>query len=203
MTIGVVDYRAGNLKSVETALRYLDFRFIISQEPEKILKTDRLIFPGVGEAGSAMNVLERTGLGEAIEDFARSGKLILGICLGCQIILDRSEESNTRCLGLIGGIAKMFPLDSGLKIPHMGWNRVFGRQEHFLFKDIPAGASFYFVHSYYPLPNLKETEIAYTEYGLRFSSALAHENITAVQFHPEKSGQYGLLLLKNFLNRKE
>lgn len=198
---GVVDYRAGNLRSVETALRRLGADFFITAEPEEVRRADRLLFPGVGEARASMAVLKETGLGDAVVEFYRSGRPLLGICIGCQIVLERSEESETTCLGIVPGGAVRFPSRRGLKVPHMGWNQVVYAREHVLFRGIPDESSFYFVHSYYPLP-AKESVLAYTEYGLRFASAIEHENLLAVQFHPEKSGDVGLRLLANFLGMK-
>jgi glutamine amidotransferase len=200
--IGVVDYRAGNLKSVETALRYLGADFTISQNPKKLKSCDRLLFPGVGEAASAMSVLRETGLGETILSFFGSGRPLLGICIGCQVALESSEERDAACLGLVRGRVVRFSPDLGLKVPHMGWNQVTPCRDHAIFAGIPAGSSFYFVHSYYPLPESGERILAETEYGMPFTSAIERDNFVAVQFHPEKSGELGLRLLRNFLDWK-
>jgi glutamine amidotransferase len=197
--VGVVDFRAGNLKSVETALKHLGADFTILQDPSKLKGCDRLIFPGVGEAASAMAVLGETGLGDAIVDFYRSGRPLLGICIGCQVALESSEERNAVCLGLVKGRAVRFCSELGLKIPHMGWNQVNPIRDHAIFAGIPGGVSFYFVHSYFPQPVRKERILAETEYGVPFASAIEKENLVAVQFHPEKSGEFGLKLLHNFL----
>jgi len=194
----VVDYDAGNLRSVQTALLFLKTDFKVSNDPEVVAKADRLIFPGVGEAGAAMGVLARTGLDEAIRTFYKTGRPLMGICLGSQIILERSEESSTTCLGLLPGTARRFPSMQGFKVPHMGWNQVAPVGAHPLFKGVPATASFYFVHSYYPDP-APEAVLARTGYMINFPSALGHDNLVATQFHPEKSGKYGLKLLGNFL----
>ncbi|MBN1799582.1 MAG: imidazole glycerol phosphate synthase subunit HisH [Spirochaetales bacterium] len=199
MSIAVVDYNAGNLRSVETALKHLRAEFFITSDPDKILKADKLIFPGVGEARAAMKVLHETNLDQAITDYYKSGRPFLGICLGSQIILDSSEESRTACLGLIPGVARRFPRQAGYKVPHMGWNQVLHNGSHYLFKGIPDAASFYFVHSYYPDPYEQKARITDTEYMIKFCSTLSVNNLTAVQFHPEKSGKYGLKLLQNFL----
>jgi glutamine amidotransferase len=200
MSIAVVDYNAGNLRSVETALKYLGADFFISNWPEKIRAADKLIFPGVGEAKAAMQVLEASGLGQAITEFHKSGRPVLGICLGSHIVLGSSEESETRCLGLVPGTARRFPRVAGYKVPHMGWNQVNHDGKHYLFKGIPSGSSFYFVHSYYPDPQDREACIARTEYMLEFCSGLCLENLAAFQFHPEKSGACGLKLLENFIH---
>ena len=196
--IGVVDYKAGNLKSVDTALSHLGAGFLISDDPEKLLKCDKMIFPGVGEAFSAMAVLKESGLGEAVKDFAGSGKPLLGICLGAQIVFDFSQERDTACLELIPGTVKRFPGDMGLKVPHMGWNTIVHKGID-LFKGIEQDSSFYFVHSYY-IDSFSDENIAATcNYGLNFTAAAVKENILACQFHPEKSGEAGLKVLDNFI----
>ena len=200
MTVGVVDYEAGNLRSVETALNHLRADFVTSPRPDELIKTDRLIFPGVGEAASAMSVLRDRGLDKLILDFVQGGKPLLGICIGCQVALDRSEERGASCLGIIPGEVKKFPKRAGLKVPHMGWNQVEHAGRHAIFNGIPDGGSFYFVHSYYPDPSQTSETIAETDYGIRFVSGVARDNFVAVQFHPEKSGPYGLRLLENFLS---
>lgn len=199
MRVGVVDYDAGNLRSVETALLAIGARIVISHLPDQLLKSDRLIFPGVGDAAAAMRVLKSRGLDRAIVEYVRSGRPVLGICLGSQIVLDSSEENDAVCLGLIAGSARRFRKADGLKIPHMGWNQVEPITRHYLFDGIPTGASFYFVHSYFPQPGDAGAVIAETDYGVRFASAICRDNLSAVQFHPEKSGPYGLQLLRNFL----
>ncbi len=199
--VGVVDYDAGNLRSVETALEYLQADFIISSDPDVLEKTGKLIFPGVGEARAAMDRLEHYGLDDFIREYYRAGRIILGICIGAQIILSRSEENDTPCLDLISGTARRFPGGTGLKVPHMGWNSVAVEQESVLFEGIPDGSSFYFVHSYYPDPDESECRIASTEYGIEFCAALRQGSLYAVQFHPEKSGMRGLQLLRNYLSK--
>ncbi|MFP4383300.1 MAG: imidazole glycerol phosphate synthase subunit HisH [Spirochaetia bacterium] len=200
-SVAVVDYRAGNLRSVETALRHIGSKFYITSDPEYLLDADKVIFPGVGEAGSAMKVLNGTGLAEGLREFYRSGKLILGICLGCQIVFDHSEEGDTPCLGLIPGRVVKFPEKPGYKIPHMGWNRVSPEHGHWIFGKVPEGSSFYFVHSYYPAPRDPEDIAALTDYTVTFPSAVSRGNLTALQFHPEKSGEPGLTMLSNFIKR--
>lgn len=194
----VVDYDAGNLRSVETALRHLGAEFQISADPEVVRAADRVIFPGVGDGGHAMRILGARGLDEAMRDRFRAGVPMLGICLGCQIVLERTEERDAVCLGLVSGSAKRFPSSVG-KIPHMGWNTVRYADAHWLFAGIPQDASFYFVHSYYPAPSDESSAIAWSEYGMEFVAAVEQANLVAVQFHPEKSGEAGLTLLRNFL----
>ncbi len=199
MRVTVVDYGAGNLKSVETALRFLAADFRISADPESVSRADKVIFPGVGEAAAARATLKKTGLGEALASFHKSGKPLFGICLGSQVVLERSEESGAACLGLLAGTARLLPRQPGYKVPHMGWNRARPLRSHPLFAGIPETASFYFVHSYYPEPEAAADRLACTDYVIPFTSAVARGNLCAVQFHPEKSGKWGLKMLGNFL----
>ena len=202
--IAILDYEAGNLTSVKRALDYLGYRSFITSRPEEVLKAERLIFPGVGAAGEAMENLKRKGLDEALREFFQSGRPLLGICLGVQIIFTESEEDGARCLGLLRGRVVRFPIPlldrdgSPLKVPHMGWNGVRPQREHPLFQGMDPAAEFYFVHSYYPQPEDPGVIIGVTDYGIDFPSAIAHENLWAVQFHPEKSGRPGLRMLDNF-----
>ncbi|MCF7915352.1 MAG: imidazole glycerol phosphate synthase subunit HisH [Spirochaetaceae bacterium] len=198
--VGVVDYDAGNLTSVTTALKFLEADYIISSRPEELEETEQLIFPGVGEARTAMQNLRSRGLDQFMRDYFQSGRQMLGICLGSQIVLSKSEEHNTECLDIVPGTARRFSRSSRLKVPHMGWNQVQPVRSSPLFADIPGGISFYFVHSYYPEPQADSAVLATTEYGITFTSALQLDNLHAVQFHPEKSGKWGLKLLQNFLN---
>lgn len=213
--IAVVDFGAGNLRSVETVLGFVcrsgsglagparrEVRYSITSDPKRILDADRLIFPGVGEARAAMEVLRSTGLDEAVTEFYRSGKPLLGICIGCQVVLERSDERDARCLGLVKGSVRRFPDLPGLKVPHMGWNQVVQLEhagKHPVLNRIPDGSSFYFVHSYYPEPLYPGATLCETEYGVRFASCIGQANLFAVQFHPEKSGENGLRLLSDFL----
>ncbi|MDC7234647.1 MAG: imidazole glycerol phosphate synthase subunit HisH [Spirochaetales bacterium] len=197
--IAVVDYDAGNLKSVETALAKLGADFFISSDPAELAAADKMIFPGVGEAAQAMNRLKESGLEKSVKDFAASGKPLLGICLGAQILFEHSEESDTDCLGILPGRVRLFPSDMGLKIPHMGWNTL-KHSNHPLFKDLPQDKSFYFVHSYYIEAAHTDDVIGTSDYGMDFTVAVANGNVMATQFHPEKSGEWGLGILKNFIN---
>ena len=203
MKVGVVDYDAGNLKSIESALNFLKIDFIVSKDPQELMAMDRLVFPGVGEARAAMTVLVERGLDRLIVSFAQSGKPLLGICLGSQILMDFSEERDTRCLGIFRGEVHQFSKDLGVKVPHMGWNQVNHRNRHPIFKGIPDGSSFYFVHSFYVKAGSADLEIADTEYAISFTSGIAQKNVIAFQFHPEKSGKHGLLLLQNFFEMEE
>lgn len=198
MKIGIVDYNAGNLASVVSALGHIGSDYIVSSDHDTLMVCDKLLFPGVGEASWAMEQLRSRNLERTLGEFKLSGKPILGICLGAQIILDYSEESDTKCLGLVPGRAKLFPSDMGLKIPHIGWNTVEHNGEG-IFRGIPRNASFYFVHSYYVEPEESDSVIGVTNYGMDFCSCVQYKNITAFQFHPEKSGEVGLQLLRNFV----
>jgi glutamine amidotransferase len=201
--IVIVDYGAGNLTSVSCALRHLGREPLITRKPEDVLRADRVIFPGVGAAGASMENLAKLELDNALREFHRSGRPVLGICIGCQVFFDWSEEDGgTSCLGLVDGSVKRFafPPDSGWKVPHMGWNEVEFRGEHPVFAGLREGSQFYFVHSYYPVPEDESIVAGTTEHGgVRFASAVACGNLAAVQFHTEKSGPPGLRILENFL----
>ena len=196
--IAIIDYRAGNLRSVERALRHLGIECRITVSPQEIRSARQVIFPGVGAAGKAMETITSSGLDAVIRETAARGTPFLGICLGTQIILDESQEGNTRCLGIIAGTVRKFPERSGVKIPHMGWNTLQKRIDHPLLAGIDPDAQFYFVHSYYPDPAREDDVAACTTYGIRFASMIARGSVAAVQFHPEKSGRPGLKLLRNF-----
>ena len=199
--VAVIDYGAGNLKSVENALSYLKADYFVTDKPEDLAGADGMIFPGDGEAASAMGQLKKSGMDWAIRDFYRTGRPMLGICIGCQVILNRSEERDTKCLGLIEGSVRKIPYSPGLKIPHMGWNQVVFTTDHPVVRGV-SPASFYFVHSYYPAPSREEDVIGRTEYGVDFPSAVGRENLIAFQFHPEKSAEPGLRLVSGFLTWK-
>ncbi|MDR2869223.1 MAG: imidazole glycerol phosphate synthase subunit HisH [Deferribacteraceae bacterium] len=196
--LSIVDYKAGNLKSVHNALSYLDIPHFISDDPDKLRNGDRLIFPGVGHARAAMAQLQAQGIADMLVDYAKSGKPMMGLCLGSQVLLDHSAEGDVATLGIIGGQVELFSPSIGLKIPHMGWNQVYPSLTHPLFAGIPSGSSFYFVHSYYTAPADRANELCSTEYGGQFSSGVCKDNVCAVQFHPERSGRWGLKMLANF-----
>lgn len=202
--IAIIDYDAGNLTSVSRALSHIDVNNIITNDIKTIQQADRVIFPGVGAAGSAMKSLKRLKLDKAIFDAVKSKKPVLGICLGTQIILTSSRENQTECLGIIDGtvcaFAEIFQSKKikGLKIPHMGWNRISLKFDHPVFAGLKKNDEFYFVHGYYPSPADPDQVVATTDYGFEFPSVIGSENIIATQFHPEKSGKPGLAILKNF-----
>ncbi len=195
----IVDYKAGNLTSVKRALDHLGIPSRITSDPTELLCAERIIFPGVGHAARAMQVLGERGLDSALKQAFARGTPILGICLGAQIVLTHSEEGNTPCLNLIPGECHQFRLqDARLKVPHMGWNAVRPIRDHFILKDLRPGDEFYFVHSFYPQPADEQHILAVSEYETVFPAAIGYRNLFAVQFHPEKSGRLGLNLLQNF-----
>jgi glutamine amidotransferase len=202
--IAILDYRAGNLTSVERALRFLGYPCEITDSAERIRAADRIIFPGVGAAGKSMQDLKQLGLDSVLIDRLEAGVPVLGICVGLQVLFDFSEENDTKCLGILRGKVPIFPKDlcdengDRLKIPHMGWNEVSFAREHPVFANVRPGNEFYFVHSYYPEPADPDCIVGRTRYGIVFSSAVAAGNLVAVQFHPEKSGPPGLQILHNF-----
>ncbi len=195
--IAIIDYGAGNLTSVARALAHIDVPCSITDRYEDIAGAEKVIFPGVGAAGKAMEIIHTRGIDRAIYDVIDQGKPFLGICMGAQIILSRSEENDTACLDVISGQARRFP-DSDLKIPHMGWNTISFERTHPVFTGLDERAQFYFVHSYYPAPEKNEDIVASTEYGISFACVIGHNNVVATQFHLEKSGRHGLTILKNF-----
>jgi len=202
--IAIIDYEAGNLTSVERAVRSLGRECVVTGDPRTLREAERVIFPGVGQAGSAMASLKRSGLDAVIHDIYASGRPFMGICLGTQIILSHSREYDTPCLGLLEGEVKGFPPKmtdtdgSRLKIPHMGWNRIHQVAAHPILEGINEEDEFYFVHSYYPAPVAREQVLAECTYGFTFPVMMGHKNLVSTQFHPEKSGKAGLTILDNF-----
>ncbi len=197
--IAIIDYNAGNLTSVKRALDYLGLDSTVSADPRVLRSAERLIFPGVGHATSAMTTLRERGLDLVLETAFTAGTPILGICLGTQIILSRSEEGDTPCLGIIEGNVPRFKLtDPALKIPHMGWDSVRLVRQHPVLRDIKPGDEFYFVHSFYPQPSDPAAVIGLGDYEIEFPAIIGRNNLIALQFHPEKSASAGLGILKNF-----
>ncbi len=201
--LAILDYKSGNQTSVRRALEYLNIPCRIAATAKETQGAQGLIFPGVGAARQAMDHLRQSGMDHVLAEAVSAKLPILGICLGCQILLEYSEENgNTPTLGYIPGHNRAFDpawTDNGqpLRIPHMGWNSVETPSEHRLFAGIAPGAQFYFVHGYYPVPG-EEHVIGRTDYGVNFCSVFGRPGLWAVQFHPEKSGRPGLALLKNF-----
>ena len=200
--IAIVDYNAGNLTSVKLALDYLGTRSEITRDPERIIAADRVIFPGVGSAGAAMQNIRALGLADVLRQVVQRGTPFLGICLGTQIIFEASEENGgVQGLGILAGTVKRFqPTNPADKVPQIGWNSVTFIKPHPLLKGIENDSEFCFVHSYYPMPADHACVLGETEYAdIRFASVVARDNLAATQFHPEKSGHIGLQVLSNFI----
>jgi glutamine amidotransferase len=197
--IAIIDYSAGNLTSVKRALDHLGIPSVITADLKLIRAADRVIFPGVGHATAAMAVLKERGLDQALRQAFEAGTPILGICLGTQIILSRSDEGDTTCLGLIEGKVPRFSLSNpALKVPHMGWDSIVLKTSHPVLRDIKSDDEFYFVHSYYPEPVQPRTVVATCDYEIEFAAIIGERNLIGTQFHPEKSGPAGLSILMNF-----
>ena len=197
--IAIIDYDAGNLKSVEKALDYLGETPVITRDPDRILSADKVILPGVGAFGDAMGKLHQYQLVDVIKRVADQGTPFLGICLGLQLLFESSEESpGVDGLGICKGKIVRIPPKDGLKIPHMGWNSLKYDHQGRLFKGIPEGSYVYFVHSYYLQADEPEIVKASTEYGVPIHASVEQGNVFACQFHPEKSSEVGLGILKNF-----
>ena len=198
--IAVIDYGAGNLKSVKNALDHLGAANMRASTAKEILLADAVILPGVGEFGTAMAELERRGIKEAVIEAANGGRPLLGICLGMQLLFEAGEESpGAKGLGILPGRVPRFPAEMGLKIPHMGWNSVMPIKESRLLDGLPKGSYMYFVHSFYVKAAERADVSAISEYGLIFDAAVERGNIFGCQFHPEKSGAAWLAILKNFI----
>ncbi|MBD5545840.1 MAG: imidazole glycerol phosphate synthase subunit HisH [Lachnospiraceae bacterium] len=196
----IIDYDAGNIKSVEKALLKLGEEAIITRDRETILHADRVILPGVGAFGDAMHKLRSYGLEEVIHEVVRKGIPFLGICLGLQLMFERSDESDgVKGLGLLSGEVLRIPDDKGIKVPHIGWNSLKFPNKGRLFQGIPEEVYVYFVHSYYLKAKDEEIVTASTEYGTLIHASVEKDNVFACQFHPEKSSEVGLSILKNFI----
>lgn len=197
--IAIIDYDAGNLKSVEKALLSLGEETVITRDPFVIRAADKAILPGVGAFGDAMQNLEKFGLVDVIKEFTASGKPFLGICLGLQLLFEHSDESpGAEGLGILKGDILRIPPSEGLKIPHMGWNSLEIKKDARLFQGIPQGTYVYFVHSYYLKAANESIVAAATDYSTRIHASVESGNVFACQFHPEKSSTAGLQILKNF-----
>ncbi len=193
--IAIVDYKAGNIRSVENALQRLGAEYVLTSDPETLRQADHVMLPGVGEASSAMKSLESTGLIPVIKSLTRP---VLGICIGLQLMCSSSDEGNVECMGIFTPRVRRFPEEPGVKIPHTGWDTISGLRGP-LFRNIPEDSFVYYVHSYCPDIFIEQTA-AVTEYaGVRFSGALQRGNFFGTQFHPEKSGSAGAEILKNFI----
>ncbi len=200
MTVTVIDYGVGNLRSVTKALEFLGCQVTLTSDPEIVARADKLVLPGVGAFGAGMANLQRLSLVEAIRDAIRRGTPLLGICLGLQLLFDESEEmGHYDGLKLVRGKVIRFPDQNDIRIPHMGWNALQIHKPEPLFKGVADGAMVYFVHSYFPVPDNPSVIAATTEHGVEFVSAIAIDNIFGTQFHPEKSSKVGLQILQNFV----
>jgi len=196
--IAIIDYGAGNLRSVANAIGRLGYQPRVSSDPDELLKARAVILPGVGAAADTMLNLQTLGLVSPIRRFIAEGRPFFGVCIGLQILFTGTEEGGWHeCLGVIPGRVRRLP--SELKVPHMGWNQVKQKISHPVFEGIPDEANFYFVHSYYADPNDKSLVAGETEYGIPICSVIARGNLIATQFHPEKSGEVGLRLYDNFV----
>ena len=191
--IAIVDYKMGNLRSVENALRRLGADFVVTADADVIRRADKVLLPGVGNAAEAMENLRAADLVDVIRSLRQP---VLGICVGMQVMCRHSEEGDVDCLGIFDARVKRFTPSPEVKVPHMGWNRI-GNLETKLFKDLDGGSYVYFVHSYYP--ELCPDTIATATHGVMFSAALKYENFYGTQFHPEKSGDVGERIIANFL----
>jgi len=202
--VSIIDYGAGNLMSVKKALDFIGAESEITMDKNKIKNASHIILPGVGSFGDAMASMAERDLVDTVREAALSGKPFLGICLGLQLLFDESDESpNVKGLGVLDGRISLIPKKDGLKVPHMGWNSVEIKNNSGIFKNIPNNSYFYFVHSYY-LNSAVENEVAgVAQYGTEIQCAVEKGNLCATQFHPEKSGEIGIQLLKNFLEKGE
>lgn len=197
--IGIIDYDAGNIASVSKALAYLGEEAVVSRDPEVLLKADKVILPGVGSFGQAMENLHRYGLVPVIQDMIKNNTPFLGICLGLQLLFESSEETpGVEGLGILKGKILKIPPAEGLKIPHMGWNSLHLQNDGRLFRGIPEDTFVYFVHSYYLKAADEGIVAATTEYTTHIHASVESGNVFACQFHPEKSSDVGLKILKNF-----
>ena len=198
--IAVIDYGAGNLRSVANAIARLGYQPRITSAARDLLKAQAIILPGVGAAGNTMENLRNLGLVDPLKKLIADNRPFFGVCIGLQVLFTGTEEGGWHnCLGIIPGRVKKLP--DGLKVPHMGWNQVRQLVSHPLFEGIPDGADFYFVHSYYGEPEDKSLVVGETDYGITMGSVIARDNLVATQFHPEKSGEHGLKMYDNFIRR--
>ena len=197
MTVAIIDYGVGNLRSVEKAFAATGCEAIISYDESVLRKAQRLVLPGVGAFAACMKALKERGFDELVKERAKDGTPLLGVCVGMQLLFDESEEfGSTRGLGLLRGSVRRF--NGALVVPHVGWNRIQQTQAHQLFEGIEQGAFCYFVHSFYCEPLDQTVLVGETEYGVRYASVVASGNVCGVQFHPEKSQEVGLRMLRNF-----
>lgn len=198
--IAIIDYGVGNLASVNKAFSFIGYESKITSDHSEILAADRVVLPGVGAFADAMENLQKMDMVSVIKQVAAKGTPLLGICLGMQLLFDYSTEGGDRVTGLelLKGSITQFPMDMGLKVPHMGWNSLNIKQDNGLFKEVAENSYVYFVHSYYLTAENKSDVASVCKYGIEFDAAACSGNIMGTQFHPEKSGDVGLQILKNF-----
>jgi glutamine amidotransferase len=195
--VAIIDYGVGNLRSVEKAFAATDCEAIVTSDEKDLRAAERLVLPGVGAFGACMKALKQRKFDRVVRERVKDGTPLLGVCVGMQLLFEESDEfGSTPGLGLLRGRVKRF--NDELVVPHVGWNRVYQRGQHELFADVRDESFFYFVHSYYCEPEDQSVAAGETEYGVRYASVVAHKNICGVQFHPEKSQDAGLRLLRNF-----
>ena len=197
--IVVVDYDAGNLRSVQRALEAVGQRPVVTSDPHEVERAEALVLPGVGSAQDCMRKLATRGLIQPLKDYAASGRPFLGVCVGLQLLFDGSEEGGgVECIGIVPGTVRRFPHAAGLKVPQIGWNDVQFKRDHPLVEAIPDGTYFYFVHGYYADPADPGMTVGVADYGGDFAAIVARDNVLATQFHPEKSADFGLRIYANF-----
>ena len=197
--IAIIDYGMGNIHSVQKALEGLGAKTLVTNDPGRLDECDKIVLPGVGAFDDALEELELKGFIPVLERCNKEKKILLGICLGMQLMFESSQEGTRKGLGFIKGEVKLFDSRKGLKVPHMGWNRLQIEKKCPLLNDVTDGSYVYFCHSYYPQPKDQKVIAAVTEYGVDFASIVWQDNIYATQFHPEKSQDTGLAILRNFV----
>ncbi len=196
--IAIIDYGAGNLRSVANAIIKIGYQPRVTSNPSEVLNAAAVILPGVGAAGDTVDSLDKLGMTSAIWQLIQQERPLFAVCVGLQILFSRTEEGGGhKCLGVLPGVVRRLP--SGLKIPHMGWNQVEQSFAHSIFDGIPNEANFYFVHSYYVKPDNMSVVAGTTDYGVSICSMVIKDSLVATQFHPERSGEYGLRMYANFL----
>ena len=199
MKIHIIDYDAGNIESIRNALRKIGCEPVTTNNPKDLFKAKAIIFPGQGSFPAAMKKLNKNGIDKALIELINNKMPFIGICLGLQLMFTKSEEGQCNGLNLFKGTVPKIP--DSVKVPHIGWNNVSFNKSHPIFNGIPDNSYFYFLHSYYVNPDNLDNIIAQTNYGLEFCSAYAYENYVGLQFHPERSGDYGLKIYQNFINK--
>lgn len=200
MTVSLVDYGLGNLGSVANMLKRVGVQSRRVTTPEEVLDSERVLLPGVGAFDTGVRLLKESGLHEGLQQFARTGRPLLGICLGMQLLVDTSAEGSEHGLGLIPGHCQRFVESPRLRVPHMGWNHARALRSDSLLHGVMENSRYYFVHSYHVVPSATEDALAETEYGNAFVSMVRRENVMGAQFHPEKSHTFGMTILRNFAN---